>query len=76
MTFKEFIQSARVFPTPRGEFVADCKTLINAGVFPPAIFSWNDFYSFLAYHHRTSPEAIEIARKVWREYKAKVPEAA
>jgi hypothetical protein len=76
MTFKEFIQSARVFPTPRGEFIADMKTLINAGVLPPVIFSWNDLYSFLAYHHRTSPEAIEIARKVWREYKAKVSEAA
>jgi hypothetical protein len=77
MTFKNFIQSARVTETPRGNFIADMKTLINAGVFPAVeMFGWNDFYSFMAYHHRTSPEAIEMARKVWREFKAKNSEIA
>ena len=76
MTFKEFIQTAYVTNTPRGAFIADLKTLINAGVVPNGFYGWNDLYSFMAYHHRTSPEAIETARKVWRQYKSKVSEAA
>jgi hypothetical protein len=73
MTFKDYIQSTRVFPTPRGDYIADTKTLINAGVFP-AIDSWSDLYGFMA-GRGARPEAIEEARKVWRQYKAKVSEA-
>ena len=76
MTFKEYIQSAYVTGTPRGAFLADMKTLINADVFPVEIFSWNDLYSFMAFQGRTSREAIDMARKVWRQYQAKVSEAA
>jgi len=76
MTFKEYIQSAYVTATTRGAFIADMKTLINAGVVPDDFYGWNDLYSFMAYHHRTSPEAIAMARKVWQQYKAKVSEAA
>jgi hypothetical protein len=71
LTFKDFVQSSYVTNTPRGEFIADMKTLSNAGVLPPVIFSWNDFYSFLAYHHRTSPEAVAVARKVWQQFRSK-----
>jgi hypothetical protein len=66
MTFAEFIQSARVTETPRGDFIADAKTLINACVFP-AIDSWGDLYGFMM-RRRACPEAIEQARKVWRQY--------
>ena len=74
MKFAEFIQSARVFPTPRGAFIADAKTWINAGVLP-AVDSWADLYGFMS-RRGSRPEAIDIARKVWREYKAKISEAA
>jgi hypothetical protein len=71
LTFKGFIQSLRVTTTPRGAFIADLKTLINAGVFPSSIYGWNDFYSFLAYHHRVSPDAVAMARKLWQQFKSK-----
>ena len=74
MTFKEFIQSARVTNTPRGDFIADAKTLINAGVFP-TVDSWCDLYGFMTRRH-ACPEAIEEARKAWRQFKSKVSEAA
>ncbi len=74
MTFKEYIQSARVTSTPRGDYIADTKTLINAGVFP-AVDSWADLYGFMM-RRRACPEAIEEGRKLWRQYKSKVSEAA
>ena len=74
MSFKDFLQSVRVTSTPRGEFIADAKTLINAGVFPP-VDSWSALYRFMS-RRGSRAETIEIARKVWREYKAKVSEAA
>jgi hypothetical protein len=74
MTFKEFIQSARVTNSPRGDFIADAKTLINAGVFP-TVEGWGDLYGFMA-RRRACPEAVEEARKLWRQFKFKVSEAA
>jgi hypothetical protein len=74
MKFAEFIQSARVTATPRGDYIADTKTLINAGVFP-AVDSWADLYGFMS-RRGSRLEAIEEARKVWRQFKSKVSEAA
>ena len=74
MSFKDFIRSARVTNTPRGDFIADAKTLINAGVFP-AVEGWADLYGYMN-RRGSSAEAIKTARKVWREYKAKVSEVA
>lgn len=74
MRFAEFIQSTRVFPTPRGAFIADAKTWISAGVFPP-VDSWADLYGFMS-RRGSPPEAIEEGRKVWRQFKAKISEAA
>ena len=70
MSFKDFIQSVRVTNTERGAFVADIKTLINADVFPP-VDDWATLYRFLS-RRGSSSETIIMARKVWREYKAKV----
>src|ERR1700722_2979583 len=69
MRFKDFIRSVRVTTTTRGAFVADIKTLINADVFPP-VEVWADLYRFLS-RRGSSSETIDIARKVWREYKTK-----
>jgi hypothetical protein len=70
MTFKNFIQSARVCPTPRGAFIADVKTWINAGVFP-AVDSWAELYGYMS-RRGSSAAAIDQARTVWRQYKSKV----
>lgn len=74
MTFKSYIQSARVTETPRGDFIADCKTLINCNKLPD-VQSWSELYGFM-WKRGACREAIEEARKVWRQYQAKVSEAA
>jgi hypothetical protein len=74
MTFAKFIQSKNITNSPRGDFIADTKTLINASVFP-VVESWGDLYRFMI-RRRACPEAIEEARKLWRAYKSEVSEAA
>jgi hypothetical protein len=76
MSFKDFMRSARVTNSPRGDFIADAKTLINAGAFP-AVENWADLYGFMS-RRGSSADKIEEARKLWREYKSKVtaPESA
>ena len=66
MTFAEFIASRHMTNSPRGNLLADSKTLINAGKFPD-VKCWPDLYRFMI--GRTArPEAIDEARKLWRSY--------
>jgi hypothetical protein len=64
--FACFIQSSHSYANPRGNFLADCKTLINAGKFP-IINSWPDLLRFMR-SRSASDQAIALARKVWRQY--------
>jgi hypothetical protein len=66
-TFAEYISSCRVTDTPRGDFIADTQTLINAGKFPD-VKRWRDLYGFMSCRSVRCSEAIELARKVWRQY--------
>ena len=69
-TFSDFIKSVRVTNSPRGDFIADTKTLINCGKLP-AIKTWGELYHFMSSRH-ACPEAIEQARKVWRQYQKSI----
>lgn len=66
MTFAEFIQSRNITNSPRGDFIADTKTLINCRRFP-AVTCWSELYSFMS-NRRASQEAIAEARKLWRSF--------
>ncbi len=66
MTFVDFIQRRNITGSRRGDFIADSKTLINAGVFP-GVKAWADLYRFLS-RRRTSDETIIEARRLWRAY--------
>lgn len=72
MTFPDFIHSRNITRSPRGDFLADSKTLINAGKFP-AVTCWGDLYGFVSSRH-ASPEALAEARKLWRQFKSFEPE--
>jgi hypothetical protein len=65
-TFADYINAARVTDTPRGDLIADTKTLINARVFPD-VKTWAELYGFMCQRH-ACPEAIAEARKLWRSY--------
>ncbi|MET4065909.1 hypothetical protein ABID58_000683 [Bradyrhizobium sp. S3.2.6] len=67
MMFTAFMQTRNVTNSPRGAFLAEMKTLINAGVFPPAR-EWSELYRFLSRRH-ASDETISLARQLWREYR-------
>lgn len=64
--FVDFILAARVKASRRGDLIATYRTLINAGVFP-SVAAWSDLYRMMA-ARRASDEAINEARKLWREY--------
>jgi hypothetical protein len=66
--FADYLQSRNITKSPRGDFLADSKTLINAGKFP-TVTCWGELYSFMASRH-ASPEAIAQARKLWRQFKS------
>jgi hypothetical protein len=66
-TFTSFIQSCFITNSPRGDFIADAKTLISAGVFP-AIDSWGDLYAFMM-RRRACPEAVTEGRKLWAQFR-------
>jgi hypothetical protein len=66
MTFTDYIKSARVTQTPRGDFIADTKTLINCGKFPD-MKTWSELYHFMSMRN-AGGEAINQARRVWRQY--------
>jgi hypothetical protein len=65
-TFAHYIASRHVTHSPRGDFLADSKTLINAGRFPAAT-CWGDVHRFMS-KRNACPEAISEARKLWRSY--------
>lgn len=67
ITFIDFMQTRNVTNSPRGAFLAEMKTLINAGVFPP-VQEWAELYRFLSRRH-ASDETITLARQLWREYR-------
>ncbi|MCG2629732.1 hypothetical protein L6654_24210 [Bradyrhizobium sp. WYCCWR 13023] len=67
MTFSDFLRSRNVTASPRGTFIAEIKTLVNAGAFPD-VRSWADLYRFLTRRH-ASDETIALARNLWREYR-------
>lgn len=67
MTFTDFLQSRNVTNSPRGEFIAEAKTLINADVIPD-IQAWAELYRFLC-RRGANDETITIARHLWREYR-------
>jgi hypothetical protein len=67
-TFSDFIKAARVTETPRGDFIADTKTLINCNKFPDDFKNWGELYHFMISRHACEP-AITEARKVWRQYR-------
>jgi hypothetical protein len=64
--FSDFIQSRNITNSPRGDFLADTKTLINCGKFP-TVTCWGQLFAFVSSRH-ASPEAIAEARKLWRQY--------
>jgi hypothetical protein len=66
MTFSEYIRSRRVTDTPRGDFIADTKSLIETGKFPD-VESWTALELELA-GRGACREAFREARKLWREY--------
>jgi len=66
LCFVDFIATLRVFPTPRGDLIALFRTLINANAFP-RVATWSDLFRFMTVR-RAAPEAINEARKLWREY--------
>jgi hypothetical protein len=65
--FAEFIRSRNITDSPRGDFLADCKTLINARKFPD-VQTWGDLYCFMRMRNECRPEALAEARKLWRSY--------
>lgn len=67
ITFTDFMQTRNVTNTARGAFLAEMKTLINAGAFPP-VQQWAELYRFLN-RRRASDETITLARQLWREYR-------
>jgi hypothetical protein len=66
IAFADFILPLYVTPSPRGDFIALCKTLINVGAFPH-VMAWADLYRFMVGRHAT-PETINEARKLFRQY--------
>jgi hypothetical protein len=71
MTFSDFVSARYCTRSARGDFVADVKSWIGAGIFPH-IEQWSDLYRFLTSQNATS-EKIEQARKMWRGFKKAVP---
>jgi hypothetical protein len=67
-TFSDFMRSRNITRSPRGDFIADTKTLINAGKLP-TITCWGDLYCFMM-SRCASQEAITEARKLWRQFKS------
>jgi hypothetical protein len=65
-TFLQFVDSRRITNTPRGDFLADTKTLMACKKMPE-IKVWGDLYAFMSARH-ACPPAITEARKVWRQY--------
>ena len=68
--FSNFIRSRNITNSPRGDFLADTKTLINAGKFPE-VQTWSALYGFMSLRN-ACPEAITEARKLWRSYQKTV----
>ncbi|MET4290938.1 hypothetical protein ABIB06_002437 [Bradyrhizobium sp. LB8.2] len=68
MTFTEFLQTRNVTDSPRGAFIAEAKTLINAGVFPQ-VNAWPELYRFLIRRH-ASTETISLVRQLWRKFES------
>jgi hypothetical protein len=71
MTFSDFISARYCTRSARGDFVADAKSWISAGILP-SISQWADFYRFLT-RQNASDETIQSARKLWRDFKKAVP---
>lgn len=67
ITFSDFIRARNITNSPRGAFLAEMKTLINAGAVPP-VREWPELYRFFS-RQRASDETITIARQLWREYR-------
>jgi hypothetical protein len=66
-TFTHFLQTRNVTNSPRGAFIAEAKTLINADVFPD-VRDWVELYRFFC-RRGASDETITLARALWREYR-------
>jgi hypothetical protein len=68
--FVEFIRSCRITDSPRGNFLADTKTLISCNKMP-TIRCWGQLYGFMSARH-ARPETIAEARKVWKRYQKSI----
>jgi hypothetical protein len=66
ISFVDFLATARIKASPRGDLIALFRTLLNAGALP-AITCWPDLYHLMT-SRRATTEAINEARKFWREY--------
>ncbi|SIO24636.1 hypothetical protein SAMN05443247_03114 [Bradyrhizobium erythrophlei] len=73
LAFVDFILTLRIFPTPRGDLIALYKTLISARAFP-TITTWPELYGFMS-RRNARPEAIDEARKLWKQYQKLNPAA-
>jgi hypothetical protein len=71
LSFVDFILTLRVYATARGDLVALLKTLINADAFP-TIAAWSDLIGLMR-RRNARPEAIDTARKLWREFQKSQP---
>jgi prophage antirepressor-like protein len=63
LPFTDWIMSRRVTDTPRGDFIADTKPLIERGRFPEPE-SWDDLETFLEFRGACDM-AILMARRCW-----------
>jgi len=66
LSFADFVLTLRVTAGPRSDLIALYKTLINARAFP-TIAAWSDLYRLMT-GRRASNEAIDEARKLWRQF--------
>ena len=68
MNFLEFVASRRITNTPRGDFIADTRTLIKIGKVEAEFKTWSDLETFLLMR-RACHGAIRAGRGLWREYR-------